>query len=102
MGFVITGLGGDLIVNPDFAQHLLNELLYKTKLNGVLPDRLVDRLSIEIPNSTNAYSRVGLSFDLAQKKNYRVRVTGSCSVLGEFDCSGTFSVSGTHDLLGHK
>jgi len=94
MGFVITGLDGDIVIDPDFAEHLVNELLFKSKLDHKLPDWLIDRLSIELPNSTNDYSRVGLSFDLAQQKNYRVRVTGSCSVLGSVDCSATLSVSG--------
>ena len=95
MGFVVTGPAGDIVVDPDFAQHLVNELLFKSKLDHKLPDWLIDRLSIELPNSTNDYSRVGVSLDLAQQKSYRVRVTGSCSVLGGVDCSATLSISGT-------
>lgn len=92
--FVVTGPDG-IAVDPDFAQHLVNELLFKTNLNGVLPDWAIDRLSIELPNSSNQYApRVGISGDLVQRKSYRVRVTGSCSVLGPLDCSGTVSVSG--------
>jgi hypothetical protein len=94
MGFIITGPDGDIVIDPDFAEHLVNELLFKSKLDHKLPDWLIDRLSIELPNSTNDYSRVGLSVDLAQQKNYRLRVTGSCSVLGRVDCSATVSFSG--------
>jgi len=101
-GFVIEGGGRDIIVNPNSGQHTVNELFYKTNLDGVLPDWLVDRLSIMLPNSTNGYSRAGLSFDFSQRKSFRLRVTGSCSVLGGFDCSATVSMSGTHDLFGHK
>jgi hypothetical protein len=94
MGFVVTGPDGGIVIDPDFAEHVVNELLFKSKLDHKLPDWLIDRLSIELPNSTNDYSRVGLSFDLAQQKSYRVRVTGSCSVLGGVDCSATLSFSG--------
>lgn len=95
MGFVVTGFDGGVALDPDFAEHLVNELLFKSKLDNKLPDWLIDRLSIELPNSTNDYSRVGVSVDLAQQKSYRVRVTGSCSVFGPVDCSATLSVSGT-------
>jgi hypothetical protein len=102
MGFVIAGPDGDVIVDPDFLEHVVNELLLKSKLEHKLPEWLIDRLSLDLPNSTNAYSRVGVSFDFVQRKNYRVRWTSSCSVLGNLECSTTFSISGTHDLLGHK
>lgn len=92
MGFVVTGADGGIVLDPDFAEHLVNELLFKSKLDHKLPDWLIDRLSIVLPNSTNDYSRFGLSFDLMQQTNYRVRVTGSCSVQG--DCSATVSFSG--------
>lgn len=101
-GFVMTGLNGEVIVDPDFAQHTVNELLLKTKLDGKLPDWLIDRLSIQLPNSSNEYSRIGASFDLAQKKDYRIRWTASCSVLGQVDCSTTVTISGTHNILGSK
>jgi hypothetical protein len=102
MGFVMTGPDGDVIVDPDFAQHLVNELWIKSKLEKKLPTWLIDRFSIDLPNSTNDYSRIGVSFDLAKQKNYRVRWTSSCSVLGNADCSTTFSFSGIHDFLGSK
>jgi hypothetical protein len=102
MGFVMIGPTGDIMVDPDFAQHLVNELWLKSKLDHKLPDWLIDRLSLDLPNSTNDYSRIGVSFDLAQKKTYRVRWTASCSVLGNVDCSTTLSISGTFDELGSK
>lgn len=93
--FVITGADGGVVVDPDFAQHMVNELLYKTNLNGIFPNWMIDRLSIELPNSSNQYAnRVGISGDLVQRKNLRVRLTASCSILGPFEYSGTVSVSG--------
>lgn len=102
MGFVITGPGGDTLVDADAGQHIVNELWIKTKLEGKVPKWLVDRLSVELPNSTNNYSRIGGSFDIQQKRDYRIRWTMSCSVLAPLDCSTTVSISGTHNIWGSK
>jgi hypothetical protein len=95
-GFVMTGPDGGVVVDPDFAQHLVNELWFRTKLDHKLPDWLIDRFSIVLPNSSNEYSRVGASFDLVQQKSYKVRVTGSCSILGPCDFTTTLSISGKY------
>ena len=51
-------------------------------------------------------SRTGLtiymSVDMYRRNDLRVTVTGSCGSSAGFECSGTLSISGTHDLLGAK
>jgi len=93
-GFVIVGPNGELIVDPDFGQHIVNELLWKTDAKKKLPAWLVDNTSFVLPNSANDYTRVGISADLMSRKNYHVTVTGTCTIRGEFDCSATLGVSG--------
>jgi len=93
-GFVIVGPTGEIVVDPDFAQHLVNELLWKSKASKVFPDWLVDRVGIMLPSSENEFSRVGITADLRREKSYRITVTGSCSVRGGFECSVTGGVSG--------
>jgi len=95
IGFVIGSARGEVIVNPDFAQHLVNELLWKSLATKVFPDTLVDRVSIMLPSSVNEYSRAGISADLVRQENYRVTLTGSCAIRGDFECSATVGVSGT-------
>jgi len=95
IGFVVGSTAGEVIVNPDFAQHLVNELLWKSLATKVFPDTLVDRVSIMLPSSVNEYSRAGISVDLMKQKDYRVTLTGSCAIRGDFECSATVGVSGT-------
>jgi hypothetical protein len=94
IGFVVGGTVGEVIVDPDFAQHTVNELLWKSLATKVFPDTLVDRVSIMLPSSANEYSRAGISADLMRQKDYRVTLTGSCAIRGDFECSATVGVSG--------
>jgi hypothetical protein len=72
IGFVIGSTAGAVIVNPDFAQHLVNELLWKSLATKVFLKALVDRVSIMLPSSANKYTRAGISADLMKEKNYSV------------------------------
>lgn len=99
-GFAFEGVDGDLAVGPDFGHHIINELLWKTKLP--LPSWLAERVDVIMPNSTNDFSRFGISADLLKGKSYRVTATGTCGFHGGFDCSATLSISRTHNLFGSK
>ncbi len=99
-GFVFEGADGALTVGPNFGHHAVNELFWKS--NPHLPRWAIDHIDLILPNSANDFSRFGVSLDIFQRKNFRVTVTGSCGIFGGFECSGTLSVSGTHDLLGSK
>ena len=99
-GFVFEGADGALTVGPNFGHHAVNELFWKSNPN--LPRWAIDHIDLILPNSANDFSRFGISVDLYQRKDLRVTVTGSCGIFGGFECSGTLSVSGTHDLLGSK
>jgi hypothetical protein len=93
-GFVLADESGNPVLDPDFLQHLVNELLFKTYAKKILPDGFVDRVNLILPSSFVDYDRVGVSFDLKKTKNYRVTLTGTCSISGDHDCSGTVTVSG--------
>ena len=94
MGFVLIDEDGRPVLDADFVQHLVNELLFKTYAKKILPDALVDRVNLILPNSFVEYNRVGLSFDIHKSKNYRIAVSATCSVFGEHDCSATVTVGG--------
>jgi hypothetical protein len=94
MGFVMTDANGNIIVNPDAPRHIGVELLWKTDLQGKLPPWLLDRLSFDIPSTPLDSSRVGVSFDLIQRKNVKLTARGSCGIHGGFNCSGTLTLSG--------
>jgi hypothetical protein len=99
-GFVFEGADGDITVGPNFAHHAGNELFWKTSLP--LPRWAAEHIDLILPNSANDFSRVGISADMYRTKDLRVTATGSCGIFGGFECSGTVTVSGTHDLLGGR
>jgi hypothetical protein len=93
-GFVILGPTGELVVDPDFAQHIVNELLWKSKATAIFPKGVVEHISLTLPNTNNDFSRAGISGDVLRLKDYKVTVTGSCAIRGGFECSATVGVSG--------
>ncbi len=95
-GFVFEGLGGAIVVDPNFAHHAGNELVWKTALN--LPHWAADHIDLVLPNSANDFSRLGVSVDMYRRTDLRVTATATCGIFGGFECSATLSVSGTHDL----
>jgi hypothetical protein len=99
-GFVFEGVGGELAVGPNFGDHIVNELVWKTLLP--LPSWLAERMDVIMPNSSNDFSRFGVSATLVKGKSYRVTATGTCGFHGGFDCAATLSISGTHTIFDSK
>jgi len=99
-GFLFLDGDGDLVVGPNAGHHIVNELVWKTLLG--LPDWMAERMDVIMPNSANDFSRAGVSVDLRKGKTYRVTLTGTCSIRGDFDCSTTVTLSGTHNIWGSK
>ena len=64
--------------------------VWKTKLP--LPQWVAEHVDLILPNSTNDFSRFGVSVDVYQRKDLRVTVTGSCGFFGGFD--GGFLLGG--------
>lgn len=93
-GFVMVDANGKPVVNPNFLAHAMVELFWKTMLQGKLPLWALNRISFDIPSTPNDFSRAGVSIDLIQSKQYKLTLRGTCSVMGDLDCSGTLTFSG--------
>ena len=93
-GFVITDDQGKPVLDADFLQHLVNELLFKTYAKKILPDIIVNRVNLILPSSFVDFDRIGASVDLYKTKNFRVALSGTCSISGDHECVGTVTVSG--------
>ena len=93
-GFVITDDQGKPVLDADFLQHLVNELLFKTYAKKILPDIIVNRVNLILPSSFVDFDRIGASVDLYRTKNFRVALSGTCSISGDHECVGTVTVSG--------
>jgi hypothetical protein len=83
VGFVLRGpsrVGG---MTPDFGQHLVDELLWKSMLAPLIWDRLGEHVTINLPSSHTAYApSVGLTLDLpAQGLSVSATVTFQCKCL---------------------
>lgn len=100
MGFVMTDAQGNVVVGPNAPRHTGVELLWKTDLQGKVPQWVLDRFSFDIPSTPMEFQRLGISFDLVQTKNYKLTARGSCGVHGGFNCSGTLTFHGTHNIGG--
>jgi hypothetical protein len=101
-GIAMASLDNKVTITPSFLHHLVNELLFKAKLEGKLPDWFIDRFNLNIFSPGQDYSKVGFSFDLARGTLYRWTISGSWGLTshGRFEWSGTTSLSGRHDLFG--
>jgi hypothetical protein len=68
VGFVLRGPNNQLILSPDFLQHMVNELIFKTNLRGVLGEWVTDHFSILVPSSDNHYApTVGIGLELPKQ-----------------------------------
>ena len=100
-GFVFEGADGALTVGPNFG-HYAPAMSCSGRPACLCRAGAAEHIDLILPNSANDFSRVGISVDMYRTKDLRVTATGSCGIFGGFECSGTVSVSGTHDLLGGR
>lgn len=64
VGFVVRSLSGEGGMSPDFGQHLVDELLWKTFLSPILAD-LGENVTLDLPSSRNNYApSIGLTLEL--------------------------------------
>ena len=94
VGFVLQDELGNLVLDADAIQHIVNELLWKTYGKYILPEGLVNRVNLVLPTTSTQFNRVGVSVDAYRTKNLRLTVSATCSVFGERECSGTVTLSG--------
>lgn len=77
VGFVARGPSDLLVLTPDFLNHMINELVFKTNLRGVLGEWITDHFSVLVPSSDTHYApTVGIGFELP-KQNLSVSASFS-------------------------
>lgn len=54
------GLGNNVGISPSVINHFVNELLFKTKLQGKLPDWIIDAFDISLLNPDEGFLRAGI------------------------------------------
>ena len=94
VGFMLRDGLGNLVLDPDFLQHIVNELVLKTYGKAILPQVILDHVNLVLPNSYNDYNRIGVSVDAYKTKNLRVTASFTCGIRGQTDCVITVGIGG--------
>ena len=67
---VVRGLGNEFSISPTSINHFINELVFKTWLQGLIPNWIIDRTNISFLNPDEGFLRAGVSIDLVKKSNF--------------------------------
>jgi hypothetical protein len=65
------GLGDMVGLSPSFLNHLVNELLFKTFLQGRLPDWIIDAFDISLFNPDEGFFRAGVGLTIVNKPHFK-------------------------------
>lgn len=65
------GIGNDVGISPTVIGHFVNELLFKTKLQGKLPDWVIDAFDISLLDPNEGFLRAGIGATIINKPNFK-------------------------------
>jgi hypothetical protein len=98
-GVVIGRSDGQVSLSPNALHHIANELILKTILKEFLRDKfklppwVIDHLFVELPNTANNFSRVGVGIEARPWKSVRVTAGYACNQHDEAGCRKTFTLT---------
>lgn len=67
----IGGIGNDVQISPTVITHFVNELLFKTKLQGKLPDWIIDAFDISLLNPMDGFLNAGIGATIINRPNFK-------------------------------
>jgi hypothetical protein len=67
----LAGMGDDVRISPTVITHFVNELLFKTKLKGKLPDWIIDAFDISLLNPNEGFLSAGIGATIINKPNFK-------------------------------
>ncbi len=71
MTVTLGGLGDDVLISPSVISHFVNELIFKTKLQGKLPDWILDAFDFDILNPHDGFLNAGIVATIVNKPNFK-------------------------------
>jgi hypothetical protein len=88
----LAGIGDDVRISPTVIGHFVNELLFKTKLQGKLPDWILDAFDINILNPYDGFLSAGIGATIINKPNFKwtIRYSAGLSNSTTPEWSGSF------------
>lgn len=86
------GLGNDVTISPTAIGHIVNELLFKTKLQGKLPDWIIDAFDISLLDPNEGFLRAGIGATIVNKPNFKWTINYSAGLNNNsnLEWSGSF------------
>lgn len=80
MTVTLAGINDDVRISPTVITHFVNELLLKTKLQGKLPDWMIDALDISLLNPNEGFLNAGIGATLINKPNFKWTIKYSAAL----------------------
>lgn len=71
MTVTLGGIGDDVQISPSVLSHFVNELLFKTKLQGKLPDWILDTFDFSLLNPDEGFLNAGVVAHLINKPHFK-------------------------------
>lgn len=71
MTVTLGGLGDDVQISPSVLSHFINELLFKTKLQGKLPDWILDTFDFTLLNPDEGFLNAGVVAHIINKPRFK-------------------------------
>lgn len=92
----MAGIGDQVGMSPSFISHLVNELLFKTKLQGKLPNWVLDAFDISVLDPTQGALNVGIGATIVNRKNFKWTLKASVGLNSSVnqEWSGDFKFEG--------
>ena len=97
---------GDLVgVSPSVINHFVNELLFKTKMKGTLPQWILDAFDISLLNPDEGFLRYGIGATIINTPNFKWSISYSAGLNNnshpEWSGSFKFEKSVVTGISGH-
>lgn len=93
----LAGIGDAVGLSPSFISHLVNELLFKTKLQGKLPNWILDAFDISLLDPTHGFLNAGIGATIINRKNFKWSIKASVGLNNSShqEWSGDFKFEGS-------
>ena len=93
----LAGIGDAVGLSPSFISHLVNELLFKTKLQRKLPNWVLDAFDISVLDPMQGFLNVGLGATIINRKNFKwsIKATAGLNNSSHQEWSGDFKPEGS-------
>ncbi len=93
----LAGIGDAVGLSPSFISHLVNELLFKTKLQGKLPNWVLDAFDISLLDPTHGFLNAGIGATIINRKNFKWSIKASVGLNSSTnqEWSGNFRFEGS-------